>query len=60
MDLTLRKEFHSMIEKLAEKYDLKDLVYASFTMQYGYRNKYCASDIVYTMLAILQSTVNIL
>ncbi|XP_026467961.1 cell division control protein 45 homolog isoform X2 [Ctenocephalides felis] len=56
MDLTLRKEFHSMIEKLAEKYDLKDLVYASFTMQYGYRNKYCASDIVYTMLSILEST----
>lgn len=48
-----------MIEKLAEKYDLKDLVYASFTMQYGYRNKYCASDIVYTMLSILESTVNI-
>ena len=58
MDLNLRQEFQEMVEKLAGKYHLDDIVSASFTMQYGYRFKYCASDIVYAMLAILESTVS--
>ncbi|EFA05648.1 cell division control protein 45 homolog [Tribolium castaneum] len=56
MDLQLRKEFHQSIEKLSEKYNLEDLVFTSFVLQYGYRNKYCASDIVYAMFAILESS----
>lgn len=59
MDLQLRKEFHESLEKLSEKYGLQDIVYASFTLQYGYRNKYCASDIVFSLLAILESSVSI-
>lgn len=55
MDLVLRKEFYEMIEKLAEKYNLPDIVYVSFTLQYGYRNRYSAADYVYSMLAILES-----
>lgn len=55
MDLVLRKEFYQTIEKLAEKYNLPDIVYASFTLQYGYRNRYSAADYVYAMLAILES-----
>lgn len=55
MDLVLRKEFYEMIEKLSEKYNLPDIVYGSFTLQYGYRNRYSASDYVYSMLAILES-----
>lgn len=58
MDMELRQEFHSMIEKLAEKYNLDQLVFASFILQYGFRNKYCASDVVYAMLALLESTVS--
>lgn len=60
MDLQLRKEFHESLEKLSEKYGLQDIVYASFTLQYGYRNKYCASDIVFALLAILESSVSII
>ncbi|RZB40478.1 cell division control protein 45 -like [Asbolus verrucosus] len=56
MDLQLRKEFHESLEKLSEKYNLDDLVFASFVLQYGYRNKYCASDMVYAMLAVLESS----
>jgi cell division control protein 45 len=55
MDLVLRKEFHSKIEKFSEKYSLSDIVFGSFTLQYGYRNKYSASDYVYAMLGILES-----
>lgn len=57
MDLQLRQEFQNSIENLSEKYGLTDIVYASFTLQYGYRNKYSASDIVYALLAILEASV---
>ncbi|XP_018560967.1 cell division control protein 45 homolog [Anoplophora glabripennis] len=56
MDLQLRKEFHSTLERLSEKYGLQDISYVSFTLQYGYRNKYCASDIVFALLAILEAS----
>uniref|UniRef100_A0A1B0CPX3 Uncharacterized protein n=1 Tax=Lutzomyia longipalpis TaxID=7200 RepID=A0A1B0CPX3_LUTLO len=55
MDLVLRKEFYGMIEKLAEKYDLTDLIYGSFTLNYGYRFRYSAADYVYSLLANLES-----
>ncbi|XP_078045179.1 cell division cycle protein 45 [Augochlora pura] len=56
MDLTLRHEFRQMIEKLAGKYKVDTVIGTSFTLQYGYRFKYCASDIVYAMLALLESS----
>lgn len=55
MDLVLRKEFYLMVEKHAEKYGIPDIVFGSFTLKYGYRNKYSASDYVYAMLALLES-----
>lgn len=55
MDLVLRKEFYLMVEKHAEKYGIPDIVFGSFTLQYGYRNKYSASDYVYAMIALLES-----
>ncbi|XP_060533412.1 cell division control protein 45 homolog [Cylas formicarius] len=56
MDLQLRKEFHTSLEKQSVKYDLQDIEFVSFILQYGYRNKYCASDIVYALLAILEAS----
>ncbi|ALC48162.1 CDC45L [Drosophila busckii] len=55
MDLVLRKEFYSMVEQLADKYDIPDIVYGTFTLSYGYRSRYAAADYVYALLAILQS-----
>ncbi|KAH0564651.1 cell division control protein 45 homolog [Cotesia glomerata] len=56
MDLNLRLEFREMIERLASKYNVDSIVGASFTIQSGYTFKYCASDIVYAMLALLESS----
>ncbi|XP_076302103.1 cell division control protein 45 homolog [Lasioglossum baleicum] len=56
MDLALRQEFRQMFEKLAGKYKLDTVIGTSFTLQYGYRFKYCASDIVYAMLALMESS----
>lgn len=55
MDMLLRNEFYQMIEKLADKYQIGDIVYGSFTLHYGYRNKFSAADFVYATLAILES-----
>uniref|UniRef100_A0A182N2P9 Uncharacterized protein n=1 Tax=Anopheles dirus TaxID=7168 RepID=A0A182N2P9_9DIPT len=55
MDLVLRKEFYEKIEKFAEKYNMPEVTYASFVLQYGYRNRYSAADYVYSLLATLES-----
>lgn len=55
MDLVLRKEFYQMMSKLAEKYDIPDIIFGSFTIHYGYRNKFSASDYVYGSIALLES-----
>lgn len=55
MDLQLRQEFHSSLEKLSEKYDLEDIVYPTFILRYGFTNNYSASDVVYMMLALLET-----
>lgn len=47
-----------MIAKLADKYQLHDIVFASFTLQHGFRSRYSAADVVYSMLATLESTVS--
>ncbi|XP_046385805.1 cell division control protein 45 homolog [Ischnura elegans] len=56
MDLVLRKEFQTSLEKVSEKYGLTNIVYASFVLQYGFRSRFCAADVVYAMLALLEGT----
>ncbi|XP_033339135.2 cell division cycle protein 45 [Megalopta genalis] len=56
MDLALRQEFRETIAKFAGKYKVDTIIGTSFTLQYGYRFKYCASDIVYAMLALIESS----
>ena len=59
MDLNLRQEFRQMVEKLSGKYNVDNIIGASFTLQYGYRFKYSSSDVVYAMLALLEFTVRL-
>lgn len=60
MDLQLRQEFVASLERFSEKYGLSDVAFPSFTLSFGYRNKYSASDVVYGLLAILENSVRIL
>lgn len=55
MDLVLRKEFYKMIEGLAEKYGIPDIIYGSFTLQFGYRNRFSAADYVLGLASLLES-----
>lgn len=58
MDLELKREFFSMVEKLSSRYDMPNIVYGSFTLHYGYRNRFSAADYVYALIAILESIKN--
>lgn len=55
MDLTLKKEFHTMMEKVSNNRNLGHMTYPSFTLVHGFRTKYQASDYVYAMLALLSN-----
>lgn len=59
MDLVYRQEFHNSLEKCGKNYGLDDMMYPSFTVQYNYRNKFSASDMVYVILALLEQAVSI-
>lgn len=58
MDLHLRKEFHSMMEKISTARNLEHITYPSFTLLQGFRTKYQAADYVYSMLALLSNNVS--
>lgn len=54
MDLLMKKDFYKMIEKTAEKYNMPNIIYGSFTLQYGYKSRYAAADYVYAMMALIE------
>lgn len=56
MDITLRKDFFSMMEKVSSTYELNDLIYPSFTLTYGFRWCYQSSDYVYALLGLLDTS----
>uniref|UniRef100_A0A0A9YQW4 Cell division control protein 45 n=1 Tax=Lygus hesperus TaxID=30085 RepID=A0A0A9YQW4_LYGHE len=58
MDVTLRNEFFSMAETIANNYDLDELIYHSFTVSVCYGNNFFqASDYVYAMICLLEDTM---
>lgn len=54
MDLMMKKDFYQMIEKTAEKYNMNEIIYGSFTLQFGYKNCYAAADYVYSLIALME------
>ena len=54
MDLGLRNDVRAMFEEKADKYGLEDITYQSFTAAFGFRHKFCASDVVYAIIALLE------
>ncbi|XP_077995544.1 cell division control protein 45 homolog [Glandiceps talaboti] len=55
MDITLKENLSEWINKSAEKFGLDDIFLPSFQAQYGYKNKFCAADVVHAVGAILES-----
>ena len=54
MDLGLRNEIVKIFEAKADKYKLEQLTQGSFSASAGFRQKFSASDIVYTLLALME------
>ncbi|MCL4138839.1 UNVERIFIED_CONTAM: hypothetical protein GTU68_032247, partial [Idotea baltica] len=54
MDMTLRSEIPELLEGKAEKYGLVNLLYASFSLSHGFRNKFSASDYVFATSGLLE------
>merc|ERR1712110_946060 len=54
MDLGIRTEVLSMFEEKREKYALDDITYNSFVASFGFRHKFCAADVVFAVLALLE------
>jgi cell division control protein 45 len=54
MDLVMKKELFSMVERTANKFDLSGIIFGSFTLQYGYKNQFSASDYVYSMMSLME------
>lgn len=54
MDLLMKKDFYTMVEKTANKFNLNGIIFGSFTLQYGYKNRFSASDYVYAMMSLLE------
>ncbi|KAL5263917.1 hypothetical protein ACHWQZ_G005111 [Mnemiopsis leidyi] len=53
MDMEIRREVCGWIEVTAQKYGLDDISYGSFELQYGFKNKYCAGDVLQAVSAAL-------
>lgn len=54
IDLELRNEMCQLFESKAQKYGLDDITRGSFSANFGYRNQYSASDMVYAVLSHLE------
>lgn len=54
MDLVMKKELYSMFERTANKFDLSGIIFGSFTLQYGYKNQFSATDYVYSMMSLME------
>ena len=54
MDLGLRNDVRSIFEEKAEKYGLDDITFNSFTSSFGFRHRFCATDVVYAVIAVLE------
>ncbi|XP_065055288.1 cell division control protein 45 homolog [Rhopilema esculentum] len=54
MDVQLRGDVKDLIEENCKKFGVEDISCPSFTAQYGFRNKFCAADIVSAVSATLE------
>eukprot|EP00794_Sanderia_malayensis_P013727 gene13727-15158_t len=55
MDVNLRNDVKELIDKHSKKFGIGDINCASFIAQYGFKNKYCAADIVHAVSATLEN-----
>lgn len=60
MDLSLRKQFYGMMEKISNAHNLLQMTYPSFMLHQGFKTRYQCADYVYSMVATLETNVSLL
>ncbi|XP_038618917.1 cell division control protein 45 homolog isoform X1 [Tachyglossus aculeatus] len=55
MDVSLKESLRDMIEESANKFGMKDLRVQTFSITFGFKNKFLASDIVYAATSLMES-----
>lgn len=59
MDLSLRKQFYGMMEKISNAHNLLQMTYPSFMLHQGFKTRYQCADYVYSMVATLETNVSL-
>ncbi|KAE8634740.1 hypothetical protein XENTR_v10002425 [Xenopus tropicalis] len=55
MDISLKENLREMLEESANKFGMKDVRVQTFSVQFGFKNKFLASDIVFAVLSLLEN-----
>ncbi|XP_066465853.1 cell division control protein 45 homolog [Tiliqua scincoides] len=56
MDISLKENLKEMIEESANKFGMKDLRVQTFSVHFGFKNKFLATDVVYAASALMENT----
>ncbi|MEE6511425.1 hypothetical protein FKM82_017938 [Ascaphus truei] len=55
MDISLKENLREMIDESANKFGLKDVRVQTFSVQFGFKNKFLASDVVLAAVSLLEN-----
>nr|XP_014340630.1 PREDICTED: cell division control protein 45 homolog isoform X2 [Latimeria chalumnae] len=56
MDISLKENLREMIEESANKFGMGDIRVQTFSIQFGFKNKFLASDMVFAAAALLENS----
>ncbi|XP_021064643.1 cell division control protein 45 homolog isoform X2 [Mus pahari] len=55
MDVSLKENLREMIEESANKFGMKDMRVQTFSIQFGFKHKFLASDVVFATMSLMES-----
>ncbi|XP_066111102.1 cell division control protein 45 homolog isoform X1 [Saccopteryx bilineata] len=58
MDISLKENLREMIEESANKYGMKDMRVQTFSIHFGFKHKFLASDVVFATMSLMENPEN--
>uniref|UniRef100_A0A8C9EF05 Cell division cycle 45 n=1 Tax=Phocoena sinus TaxID=42100 RepID=A0A8C9EF05_PHOSS len=55
MDVSLKENLREMIEESANKFGMKDMRIQTFSIHFGFKHKFLASDVVFATMSLMES-----
>lgn len=56
MDMSIKENLREVIEESSNKYGMKDIRIQTFSVHFGFKNRFLASDVVHAAAALLENT----